>query len=418
MRYYFASLLVVAAFLLPWFAVGFPDATKAVISSAEKAGSELAAVILSHNPVTIDELKTEYATATNPGVPAPHKIRILVVPGHEPDFGGAEGYGLKERDLNLELAQDLIGFLRENNHYDVFTTRDAKGWTPEFSTYFKSEWTEIGEWVKAHVSEVKSLQRVGQYARVQPSVYHVEAPQNVALRLYGINKWVDENDIDIAIHIHFNDYPGHGRAEGKYTGFSIYVPQRQYYNSTTTRAIAETVYARLAHYNPVSNLPGEVDGIVEDQDLIAIGAFNSVDAASMLVEYGYLYEPRFHDPDVRHSTLREMAYETYLGIMDFFEARSVVAPSPVRDTLALPHEWKAVTADSPASDVFALQTALVLDGDFPPAGANPNECYRSGKFGPCTKAALEAFQRGHGITGEKGAVGEKTLQALNEAFIQ
>ena len=281
-------LLVVAAGFLPWLSTFHPDVMNAAISMIERAGSQLAAVIITHNPVTVDQLKTEYATATDPRVPEQHKVRILVVPGHEPDYGGAEGYGLKERMLNVELAQDLIGFLRKNDHYEVFTTRDASGWTPEFSKYFKSEWAQITEWTNAHVSETKSLQRVGAYEKVKPTVYHTNARADVAMRLYGVNKWVNENDVDIAIHVHFNDYPGHGSAAGKYSGFSIYVPQKQFYNSKSTRAIAETVQKRLSRFNPVSNLPGEDDGIVEDQDLIAIGAFNSVDAASMLIEYGYL----------------------------------------------------------------------------------------------------------------------------------
>jgi len=32
--------------------------------------------------------------------------------------------------------------------------------------------------------------------------------EDIALRLYGFNKWADENKVDAMVHIHFNDYPG------------------------------------------------------------------------------------------------------------------------------------------------------------------------------------------------------------------
>lgn len=415
MRHYLVALAVIALLVAPSCLVIFPDQTREFVATMDKFGDQLAAVILVHKPVSVEQLKADYAAATRPGS---SKVRILVVPGHEPDYGGAECCGLKEREMNVELAQDLIGFLRQSGHYDVFTTRDDQAWTPEFANYFKSGWADIQEWMKAHVSEVKTMAKVGDYKRVTPPVYHTNARPDVATRLYGINKWVDENKIDIAIHIHFNDYPGHGNRPGDYTGFTIYVPQRQFYNSTTTKAVADTVYKRLAKYNPVSDLKGEQSGIVEDQDLIAIGAFNSVDAASMLIEYGYLYEQRFQDPAVRHETLREMAYETYLGLLDFFDPTTADSVAHIYDTLAMPHTWKEPIdgKNDAVSDIFALQTALILDGDYPPAGESANDCPRSGKFGPCTKAALDSFQAKYQISGEKGVAGEKTIEALNKIY--
>ena len=53
--------------------------------------------------------------------------------------------------------------------------------------------------------------------------------------------------------------------------------------------------------------------------------------------------------------------------------------------------------------------AFILDGDYPPAGKNLNDCPRSGSFGPCTKAALSAFQTKYQISGEKDEVGSTTL---------
>jgi len=421
MRYYIAAFLIVAVLIVPSVMINFPTQSVAFVNAMNQIGNQLAAVItIVRNPVTIDEVRNNYATATTPrpdGTP-PRKVRILVVPGHEPTYGGAEGYGLKERHLTLELGQNLIKYLKESGRYEVFTTRDAKGWTPEFASYFKNNWDQIKEWTNAHVAETRSLQSVGTYSRVTPPVGHSKADPSVALRLYGVNKWANENDIDIAIHIHFNDYPGHGSGPGKYTGFAIYVPERQYFNSTTTNAIALSVRNRLARYNPVSNLPGESQGIVPEQDLIAIGAFNSIDAASMLTEYGYLYEQRLQDPDVRRRTLDEMAYATYLGLLDFFEPATASSVARTYDTKVLPYRWTRVlgSTDDSAEDIFALQTALVLSGDYPPKGKTLNDCPRSGSFGPCTKAALSTFQAKYQILNERDVVGEQTIGILNRIY--
>jgi peptidoglycan hydrolase-like protein with peptidoglycan-binding domain len=43
-------------------------------------------------------------------------------------------------------------------------------------------------------------------------------------------------------------------------------------------------------------------------------------------------------------------------------------------------------------------------------------CPRTGGFGPCTKAALQAFQQKYGVNGELGIVGPKTLEVLNQKF--
>ena len=60
-----------------------------------------------------------------------------------------------------------------------------------------------------------------QVERVVHTIRNI-APDEMGVRLYGINKWANENDIDIVIHVHFNDYPGRPRTgSGKYSGFSI-----------------------------------------------------------------------------------------------------------------------------------------------------------------------------------------------------
>lgn len=421
MRYYLGVFAAVGILAIPWMAYNYPAETKYIFSSIENVGSQLAAVFVSHNPKTVADLQSRYNSSktSTPAIPV-KKVRILLVPGHEPDYGGAEYGDLKERNLTVELAYDLKQFLSTNDRYEVFVTRDARSWSPAFAEYFRTGWNDIVAWQKAHKDEISSLARVGKFRPAAPEVIHQTVPSEVAYRIYGINKWVDENDIDIAIHIHFNDYPGHGRGPGEYSGFTIYVPQKEYDNSPTTKALSGTIFKRLSKYSPTSDLPGESGGVVEDQDLIAVGAYNSVDAASMLIEYGYIYESQFTNESLRATALKDLAFQTYLGLQDFFDPQNIVKLNGSADTLIMPYKWSnpiASTNDKVNSkDVFALQTALLLEGVYPPAKKTKNDCPRTGRIGPCTKTAIELFQKKHGIKGEDGVIGPKTIDLLNQTF--
>ncbi len=410
-NYNFIALCALIVLSVPWLMNTFPQSLTIIDRGFRYVGNSLASVLL-HDIVTVEELHTKYAQAEK----TEEKIRILIVPGHEPDFGGTEYRDLKERDLVVQLAQNLANFLSRDSHYEVIVTRDTNAWTQTFESFFKNSQQDILNFYKDHKTEMVRLVNTGKVTKVS-GVQHNSAPQDVALRLYGINKWVNDNDIDMAIHIHFNDYPRRVTATpGEYSGISIYVPERQYANSTTTRVIADSVFKRLSKYNAVSNLPKENVGIVEEQELIAIGSHNSLGAPSMLIEYGYIYEPQYTDQSVRDLTLQDLAFQTYLGIQDFFG--STDGKAVAYDSLMLPHSWKSKISKESInrSDVFALQTALTLEGQYPPRNKTKNDCPRSGRFGPCTIEALTAFQKKYGIEGEKEVVGEKTKQILNQKY--
>lgn len=386
------------------------------------AGLQIGAALL-HDPVTVQELQSKYKSSNRGTLEKiiknepEKKVRILIVPGHEPNYGGTNFGNLFERDMNVELARNLVGFIKNNGSYDVMVSRDENNWNPVLLEYFKTQWDEIALFFKDNKEETLHLVKSGQATKPIAKVAHNKARSDVALRLYGINKWENENEIDIAIHVHFNDYPRANASQvGRYSGFSIYVPERQYANNATTKAIAETVFKRLAKYNAVSNLPQEDEGIIESPDLIAIGAYNTTNSASMLIEYGYIYEPQFTNPEVRSSTLKDLAFQTYLGLQDFFGAGNDV--SLAYDTLMLPHSWKNELSSGKGSseDVLALQSALLIDGVYPGNGKTKNDCPRSGKIGPCTLSAIEAFQKKYGITDESNIVGEKTREMLNNKY--
>lgn len=359
------------------------------------------------------ELRSKFDLASS----TKRNLNVLIVPGHEPNFGGAEYLGIMERELNASLALDLARYLVEDGHYNVVMTRGSDGWNPEFQKYFDSQKEEINTFVQSQKTEMAQLIKEGRVTVKDDNLYHNEAPSAVAMRLYGINKWANEHKQDIIIHIHFNDngerawnYPG------KYNGFTIYTPERQYSNSQASADIAPSIYKRLSKIFPVSNLPKEDHGVVEDQNLIAVGSNNTVDAASVLIEYGYVYESQFKDHDVRATVLKELAFQTYLGISDYFGEVPLLAGA--YESTLLPYVGKSSIRKTslPNKKVLAFQVALSDKGFYPPEYYSRNECPISGFFGECTLTALHAFQKEFGIKGETGFVGEKTSAQLRSMF--
>jgi N-acetylmuramoyl-L-alanine amidase len=249
-------------------------------------------------------------------------IHILVVPGHEPDFGGTQYDNHTERDMAVELARSLVAYLRQDPHFEVTVTRDEKNWNPVFAQYFATHATATKEFYDEKSSIMNRLIASGTVESVV-GVSHNSAPPGVSDRLYGMNMWVNEHDIDLVINIHFNDTPRKDTSvPGLYNGFTIYVPEHQYSNSSSSKVIGNAVFNRLQTVMPVSNLPKEDAGVVEDQELIAIGRYNTLNAPSLLIEYGYIYEPQFKDATSRSNILKELAYETALGFEDFFTPTS------------------------------------------------------------------------------------------------
>jgi N-acetylmuramoyl-L-alanine amidase len=360
---------------------------------------------------SIAELQTTYAAVPDSG----RRVRILLVPGHEPTFGGTQFNGVRERDLVVVLAEELQRLLQTDPHYSVSIARTTSAWHPRLAEYFSTHTADIIDFREDHLQEMGRLVKKGLLTQVT-GVSHNNAPRDVALRLYGVNAWANEQEVDIVLHLHINDHERKNvRTEGKYSGLSIYVPERQYSNSTSSRAIADALLERLSVIMPPSDMPLEKLGVVEDQELIAIGRYNTVDAPSMLIEYGYIYESQYHDEEIRPMLLREYAYQTYLGIQDFF---GVNHPSHRFATTLLPHTWPEDLRSTyaPARDVLALQVALANEQLYPPHGKNMNQCPISGRFKTCTVSALNEFQKKYGIEGETGVVGPKTRGVMNQRF--
>lgn len=362
--------------------------------------------------VRAEELIASYVVASQGG----EKIRILIVPGHEPDFGGTEFMGYYERELVVDIANKLATELRTDTNLEVFVARGNEGWNDDFTYYFDKQGRKIERFVDMHKKAMATLEKKKKLEENTAQAAHNEARSDVALRLYGINKWANENDIDLVLHLHLNDDTGHAaNTPGTHSGSSIYVPDRIYRNTKASKAIAEPIFERLNTTNATSTFGFETSGVLEDRELIAIGAYNTSEVPSLLIEYGYIYEPRITGAGARHEVLTDFAFQTALGVKDFFG-------SPGRSkfsTKVLPYQFlNDVLATSTTNDtrgIYALQTALSSLGYYPGTEAALSACPISGIVNECMAPSLKAFQAAKGLE-QTGTFGPATRAALNRSF--
>ncbi|MDB4991869.1 MAG: hypothetical protein JWL75_114 [Parcubacteria group bacterium] len=371
---------------------------------------------------TLPELMQKYSSA-NSG----KKVRILIMPGHEPGFGGAEYQNTYEREITVEIADELANYLKNNPRFEVIVARSNTSWTQDLANYFQTNGSSIQSFVTDHKNAFAKLLGEGQITQRAESdqVVHAAALDDVAMRLYGINKWANENNIDLVLHIHLNDSPDHGPdTPSQASGFAVYIPDAQYGNAATSRPFGEAVAARLSTLVATSTLPIENKGVVEDQQLIALGAYNTLSVPSALVEYSYITEPQLVHPEIRQLVAKDYAYETYLGIQDFFKD-SVFSKYP---SASLPFTFATDSlgtgSSSPAA--YTLQAALHTLNFYPAfASTTPanvrlmaptlTTCPINGMLGACTTNAIEAFQIAKGIP-VTGTLSTTTVNALNTLF--
>ena len=267
--------------------------------------------------ISVRELVVKYTEAPTNG-----KIKILIVPGHEPNFGGAEYRDLLERNLNLQLAMKLRDMLSNNSRFEIIMARDENGWNKDIENYVSNNQTSIRKWISAKKSDMLRLVDNGKLQLVTPTIEHATAPLQSAIFLYGINKWASNNNVDITLHLHFNDNPKY-KGKPNYDGFSIYVPERQYSNSISSKVLADNLLEEISSIKNTSTMPQENSGVVEDQELIAIGRYNTSDSLSALIEYAYIYEPFMQVAKSRNNYIDKAASSTAKAISNFFESRTM-----------------------------------------------------------------------------------------------
>jgi hypothetical protein len=109
--------------------------------------------------------------------------------------------------------------------------------------------------------------------------------------------------------------------------------------------------------------------------LIAIGANESLEAGSILIEYGYIYEPVFLDPATRDTSLDYFAYATYSGI------KKMLGETPKEKEIQEVQTLKNKTSQS--NLIWQFNKAFV--GAYPPEGKALRDCPISGYFGKCSQ---------------------------------
>lgn len=270
----------------------------------------LAALVVPER-VTPESLRAKFAR----GEP----IKVLVVPGHDGEYGGTEYRGVREADLTLELGKMVRDRFAADSRFAVSITRESDAYTEEFARHFNTFSSLIWEF-RDYVRAVFARAVARGDVELKTENHHGFAGSETARRLYGINLWANERGIDLVLHLHFNDYPRARQGiPGRYRGFALYIPESQFPNARASRALAESVKAHLNSALTVSDYPQEAEGIVEDQELIAVGSYGSLYPAALLIEYGYIYEPHVFDPKLRAQLFPALAELTYRGIVDFFD---------------------------------------------------------------------------------------------------
>ena len=374
-------------------------------------GSQTAAVFFTPS-ITIAQIQSDYRGVRTAGFTgtAAKKVRILIVPGHQPDAGGAKFGSVQERDVVVDIADKLAALLEQNPHYEVMAARTKTAWNPILQNYFDTQPSQIEAFMQSQSLQMANHLADGSLIPLNGQVHHNAASAQATFQLYGINKWASDNGYDITLHLHINDDADRrARTAGAYGGFAIYVPDRQYSNAEASVAIAEAVAVRLNAYHATSTLPIEDVGIVPDQKLISVGSNNSATDAALLIEYGYIYEPQFQESSVRPAAVADYAYQTYLGLQDFFKD----SVSSTYGSISFPYDWTNVTGkkDECGAGIYALQSALHYLGYYPPSGKSFSECPVSGVAGDCTHSAIIEYQRARGLEAI-GILGSQTRSVL------
>lgn len=251
---------------------------------------------------------------------ADEPVKILIVPGHDDKVWGAQYGNIKEAAMNLAVASRIYNILKEDKRFEVYITRDKNGYAKEFANYLSLQGEQIVSFREEAKEAFSDLIENGFFLEKE-SVPHNTASEDVSVILYGINKWANENKMDAVIHVHFNDYPRKNKwTIGDYTGFVIYIPDRQMGNGFESGQLGYEIFLQLNTKYTTSTYEEESGGLVEDQKLIALGPHATLldDVRSVLIEYGYIYEKKFRNYTTRHKAYDDMAKLTANGIKKYF----------------------------------------------------------------------------------------------------
>ncbi|MBP6925594.1 MAG: N-acetylmuramoyl-L-alanine amidase [Candidatus Pacebacteria bacterium] len=364
-----------------------------------------AGVYFTHE-VSVDDVREKFYTQKKP-------ITILIVPGHEPDAGGAEYKDFKERDWNVDLAIELEKLFAQDDRFDVTLARDTEDWHEPLEEFLDEKEKSTKKIVAKQKQRTEELIEAGELS-FPNVVRHGDAPERVALLLHGINQWANKERFDIVLNIHFNDNGSRDLKKNWPSGLAIYVPDEQYANGKASFVLGEYVLEKLKPFYAVSNLGQEETGVVPNEKLIALGVHNTLRPMSLLIEYGYIYEPKFKDDAVRNVLMTDLAHQTYWGVEEFF-VDTLPEQRIVRTTLVdIPEliEPPLRRVKTQSLQVLKLQAMMRWIGAFP-VGDTLSNCPIDGYYGDCTFNAVKKFQEFNGVEVD-GVVGEETFNILEK----
>ncbi len=249
---------------------------------------------------------------------ASEPIKILLVPGHDDEVWGAQYGNTKEAEMNLSLATNLYNILKKDKRFEVYITREKGAYTREFADYLSLHQADISAFKEAAKTEMQNRISSGSFTEKE-NVPHNNASEDAAIKLYGFNKWANENKMGAVIHIHFNDYPRpNAWTAGKHRGFAIYIPDNQFGNSLESGLLGANIHMQLVKKYITSTYEKELGGLIADQKLIALGSNGTLlpSVRSVLIEYGYIY--RFKTKASRERAYTSMSKLTATGIKNYF----------------------------------------------------------------------------------------------------
>ena len=90
------------------------------------------------------------------------KIRTIVIdPGHGGRDPGAVGFGLKEKDITLDIARRMKGLLKNDPTYEIYLTRETDVFVPLDARTTYANQKEADLFVSVHVNSYKRASKQG-----------------------------------------------------------------------------------------------------------------------------------------------------------------------------------------------------------------------------------------------------------------
>lgn len=323
-----AVIIVLGFFFLAWFQesiiqivhvgqTGYIEYNNNSIDMvhAVRKRNEIIARLRTENLSLFDSLQNSSSSPiVSKDIPPRAQPHILVVAGHTAKTKGAVFGDTTEYELTYDLMNKVKVDL-EGLGFNVTVSHNQGDYSYRFSTYFTENKDQILQYRKDKLDAFHKQYPLGV---VTNDTDHNLASDAGVAQLYGINKWVNENNIDAVVHLHFNDYPGRlDTVPGKHTGFAIFIPLKTNDNFVLSYNLAKKVESRLLEHSSRSTLTSESAGVLESE-LIAVGQANSVQIPAILIENGYIYEQKFTDTKQRPSVLERYSRSIADAIDDFF----------------------------------------------------------------------------------------------------